>query len=73
MIFRGSIQNLMTIEFCWRLIFEILVIHKPSLGPIGSAVLTFFEYKQTDKHHNKQTDAQAKYTYKYSRTHKIVE
>ena len=25
-------QNLMKIQFCWRLIFEILIIHKPSLG-----------------------------------------
>ena len=47
----------MTIEFSWRLIFEILILHKPSLrGPvqnldsIGSAVLTFIGYKQTDKY-----------------------
>ena len=26
------------------------------LGPIGSAVLTFIGYKQTDKQTNKQTD-----------------
>ena len=26
------------------------------LGPIGSAVLTFIGYKQTDKHHNKHPD-----------------
>ena len=51
----------MKIEFWWRQIFEILIIHKPSLGsldvpqknvgPIGSAVLTFIGYKT-----NKQTD-----------------
>ena len=50
---------LMKIEFCWRLIFEIFTIQKPSLGsfevrhkildPIGSAVLTLIEYKQTDR------------------------
>ena len=38
-------------EFCWRLVFGILIIHKPSLGtykvphkflaPMGSAVFTF--------------------------------
>ena len=27
-----------------------------NLGPIGSAVLTFIGYKQTDKQTNKQTD-----------------
>ena len=58
-----------------------MIIHKPSLGsrltgdptknlgPIGSAVLTFIRYKQTDKHHNrhpnKQTDTQAKFIYKF--------
>ena len=47
-------QNLMKIEFCWRLIFFILINYKPSLGlpqnlgPIGSAV-TFMGHKQTDK------------------------
>ena len=31
--------------------FEIVIIHKPikNLGLIGSAVLTFILYKQTDK------------------------
>ena len=28
----------------------------PILGPIGSVVLTFIGYKQTDKQTNKQTD-----------------
>ena len=27
-----SIQNLVQIEFCWRLIFEILIIHTTSMG-----------------------------------------
>ena len=33
-------QNLMTIEFCWRL---------KNLGPIGSDVWSFIEYKRTDR------------------------
>ena len=58
----------MKIEFCWRLDFEILIIQKPSLGvtwgptknvgPIGSVVFTFIEYKQTG--------GQEKHTYKYT-------
>ena len=32
------------------------------LGPIGSAVLTFIGYKQT----NRQTDRQAKFIYRYN-------
>ena len=53
-------------------IFRILIFHKPSLGsreipqtnvgPIGSAVLTFIGYKQTQT--NKQTDKQAKFIYR---------
>jgi len=48
----------MKIEFWWRQIFKILIIHKPSLwardvpqnlGPIGSAVLNFIGYKQTNR------------------------
>ena len=54
----------MKIEFWWRQIFKILIIHKPgvprcptkNLVPIGSAVLTFIGYKQTDRQRNKQTD-----------------
>ena len=46
----------MKIEFWWRESFEILIIHKPSLfqnlGPIGSAVLTFIGYKQTNRQAN---------------------
>ena len=48
-------QNLIKLEYCMRLIFEILIIHKPSreiptknLGPIGSSVFTFIGYKQTN-------------------------
>ena len=58
--FRGF-SEFSKIKFCWRQIFKILIIHKPlsfpratwgptqNLGLIGSAVLTFFGYKQTDK------------------------
>ena len=56
----------MAIILFWRQIFENLIIHKPSLGsreipqknlgPIGSAVLTFIGYKQTDR--------QAKFIYR---------
>ena len=52
-------------------IFFILIMHKDSLwsrdvpqknlGPIGSAVLKFIGYKQT----NRQTDRQAKFIYRY--------
>ena len=38
-----------------------LMSHK-NLGPIGSAVLAFIGYKQTDK----QTDRQAKFIYRYA-------
>ena len=51
-------SKFLKIEFWWRQIFEHLIIHKPfhgvrrdptkKLGPIGSAVLTFIGYKQTD-------------------------
>ena len=34
--------------------FGILIIHKPSLSPIGSAVLTFIGYKRTDRQMDKQ-------------------
>ena len=60
-------QNLIKIEFSWKLILEILIIRKSSLGsfevpqkmlgPIGLAALTFIRYKQI----NKQTPRQAKY------------
>ena len=55
----------MTIEFCWRLIFEILIIHKPFMGSCEvphkiwvrsfQLFLVFIGYKQT----NKQTDKQS--------------
>ena len=55
----------MTIEFCWRLIFEILIIHKPFMGLCEvphkiwvrsfQLFLVFIGYKQT----NKQTDKQS--------------
>ena len=55
-------QNLMKVEFCWKVIFEILIIYKNSLGSckvphkisvrFGSAVLTFIGYKQTSKVYN---------------------
>ena len=59
-------SNLMKIEFCWRLIFLILIWTFPgvmwvpthNLGPIRSAVLTFID---TNKQTNTQTDRQAKY------------
>ena len=35
------------------------------MGPIGSAVLTFIGYKQTDRQTNKQTDGQAKFIYRF--------
>ena len=60
-----DLQNFMKIEFCWILIFEILIIHKPSLesceiphkngGRIGSAILTFIRYKQTGRQTDKQS------------------
>ena len=49
----------MTIEFCWRQIFEILIIHKPSLGSLdvpqkiwAPSVQPFSRLLDT----NKQTD-----------------
>ena len=41
----------MEIEFLWRQVFEILIIHKPSLGSLD---------RQTNKH----TDRQAKFIYR---------
>ena len=56
-------DNLMEIKFCWRLIFEILIIHKPSLGSCdvthkiwARSVQLFFVYWI-------QTNRQAKYIY----------
>jgi len=56
-------QNLLTIKFCWRQIFEILIIHKPSLGSRvvphkiwSRSVQPFCRLLNT----NKQTPRQAK-------------
>jgi len=52
------------LKFCWMLIFEILNIHKSSLGSckptkflnqIGSAVLTCIRYQQTNTMADKQS------------------
>ena len=61
----------MEIEFCWRQFFEILIIHKPSLGSreipqkIGPDRVSRFDvyWIQTDK----QTNKQAKFIYRYCR------
>ena len=52
-------KNLMTIEFWWRQIFEILIFHKPSLGSLdvpqkiwARSVQPFWRLLDT----NKQTD-----------------
>ena len=37
------------------------MVHKPSQGPIGSAVVSIIGYKQTNRQTNKKTDRQAKY------------
>ncbi len=36
-----------------------------NLGPIGSAVLTFIGYKQTNKQTDKHQDRQAKFIYRF--------
>ena len=56
--------QIMKIEFCWRLIFEILIIHEPSLDPGPghvrshtkylyrsrlSDIIEFFKYKYSPK------------------------
>ena len=43
-------QNLMKIEFCTRIMLSLA----QNLGPIGSAILTFKGYKQTDKQISKE-------------------
>ena len=59
----------MTIELGWRLIFEILIIHKPSLGSCevphktwARLVQTFIGYKQTYK----QTHRKSKNIYRFT-------
>ena len=67
-------QNLMQIKFCWRQIFEILIIYKPSLGTWKvphDRFSRFYVYwiqtnKQTNKQTDKQTDRQAKFIYRFS-------
>ena len=53
----------MTIEFWWRQIFEILMIHKPSLESLdvpqkiwGWSVQPFWRFLDTNKQTDKQTD-----------------
>ena len=60
-------KNLMTIEFWWRQIFEILIFHKPSLGCLdvpqkiwARSVQPFWRLLDT----NKQTNRQAKFIYR---------
>ena len=71
-------QNLMQIEFFWRHNLKMLIIYKPSRGPIGhkicarsvSVVLTLIGYKQTDT----KTNRQAKYINRRTETAiKLVE
>ena len=57
------LKNLMTIEFWWRQIFEILMIHEPSLGSLdvpqknwARSVQPFWRLLDTNKQTNKQTD-----------------
>ena len=58
-------KNLMTIEFWWRQIFEILMIHKPSLKSLdvpqkiwARSVQPFWRLLDTNKQTNKQTNRQ---------------
>ena len=46
-------EHLMKIEICWGLIFEILIIHKPSLGPCE--VSQKFDPDQFNKQIDKQS------------------
>jgi len=61
-------NNFNEIEFCWRQIFEILIIHRPFLGPRdvshkiwAQSVQPFWHLLDT----NGQTSRQAKYLYRY--------
>ena len=59
-----NFQNLMKIKFLWRQIFEILIIHKPSLWSrdvpqkFGSDRFSRFDvyWIQTNKQTDKKTD-----------------
>ena len=47
-----------TIEFCWRLDFEILIIHKPSHTRFGPDRFSRFDVYWIQANKNKQTDKQ---------------
>ena len=62
----------MTIEFWWRQIFEILMIHQPSRESLdvpqkiwARSVQPFWRLLDINKQTNKQTDRQAKFIYRY--------
>ena len=64
----------MTIEFWWRQIFEILMIHKPSLESLdvpqkiwARSVQPFWRILDTNKQTDRQTDRQAKFIYRFSK------
>ena len=62
-------ENLLEIEICWRQIFKILIIHKPSLGSCEVPQKTWAEsvqpFSNTNKQTFRQTDRQAKYIFIY--------
>ena len=59
----------MKIEFCWMQVFEILIIHKPSMGNVryhtkfGPNRFNHIDvyWIQKNKQTNRQTDKQSKY------------
>ena len=61
-------QNLMKVEFCWRKIFENLIIHKPSLDHVMSHTKfgpdRFSRFDVYWIQTKKQTDRQAKFIYR---------
>ena len=63
-------ENLLEIEICWRQIFKILIIHKPSLGSCEVPQKIWAESVQpflnTNKQTFRQTDKQSIYLYTYS-------
>ena len=65
-----AFKNLMKIEFWWRQIFEILIIHEPSLGSLdvpqkiwARSVQPFWRLLDTNKQTNRQTDKQTSQIY----------
>ena len=68
----GDFHKLMKIKLCCRLIFKILIIHKPSLGScevpqkmLAKSVRLFLRLLDTNQQTNKQqTDRQAKNIYR---------